>query len=77
FAKITRKRALMMMQQQYQQQSMTTELSSKVHSNINHNTPIYRNAGIHDPKLISVPTPGASDTERESSPNKRTRVDAS
>ncbi|CAG8824341.1 28447_t:CDS:2, partial [Racocetra persica] len=71
FAKITRKRALSAMQQQLQQPSSTSETTV---SDINHNLQNDTN-GLHD--LASMPTPSASDVERDSPPLKQPRTESS
>ncbi|CAG8567568.1 14752_t:CDS:2 [Acaulospora colombiana] len=72
---MTRKRALMLMQQQIQHSATTESSPSPTHPDMGHNVPIYGNVGVHNLPLTSMPTPGASDAERDSPPSKRTRVD--
>ncbi|KAF0540273.1 sexual development transcription factor nsdd [Gigaspora margarita] len=67
FAKITRKRALSAMQQQLQQPSSTSETAA---SDINSQNDAN---GLHD--LASMPTPGASDAEKDSPPLKQSRIE--
>ncbi|CAG8685917.1 6667_t:CDS:2, partial [Dentiscutata erythropus] len=66
FAKITRKRALSAMQQQLQPSSASETAASDINSQIDAN-------GLHD--LASMPTPGASDVEKDSPPLKQSRIE--